>query len=586
MNVVFFYEQKIMYLCRIYFQQIKKFMQLKNSTVLVLGGFGLVGHAICRKLMEHSPNKLIVTSLKQSEAEQAVEKLRKEFSSVVPSTFEAWWGDVFTRSEWKDITKNSLLSNENSRTQVVEDIFNELSSERLQNSALYQLIVEKKPNVVIDCINTATAIAYQDIYSSAAILQQEIASGDISKESVERMLSSDYIPQLIRHIQILYRGLMDASTTMYLKIGTSGTGGMGLNIPFTHSEEKPSRVLLAKASVAGAQSLLLFLMARTPEGPIIKEIKPSATIAWKEIGYKPIKRKGKEIELVDMPNPKKLQSTFSFNEMDGIVETGEKYTSVFIDTGENGVFSRAEFETISSLGLMEIITPEEIAQYTIAEILGGNTGYEIIQSLDASVLGPSYRGGILRNKALSNLRDLEAKTESSSIAFEMLGPPRLSKLLYEAFLLRTAYGNFSSVLETSNEEISKKLELLISSNSTIRKEMLSIGLVVLLSDGISYLRGKEIIVPPQKNTQELPINPANISKWCYDGWIDLRKENFNFWKNIFKKIKLQTEENLQEETGSFYQYDTAFWDNFETIDEGKIVAWIFENEDKGYRIKR
>ena len=50
---------------------------------------------------------------------------------------------------------------------------------------------------------------------------------------------------------------------MYLKVGTTGTGGMGLNIPFTHSEDKPSRVLLAKSAMAGAHSMLLFLLGRT-----------------------------------------------------------------------------------------------------------------------------------------------------------------------------------------------------------------------------------------------------------------------------------------------------------------------------------
>ena len=43
-------------------------------------------------------------------------------------------------------------------------------------------------------------------------------------------------------------------------MGTTGTGGMGLNIPYTHSEERPSRVLLSKSAMAGAQSMLLFLM--------------------------------------------------------------------------------------------------------------------------------------------------------------------------------------------------------------------------------------------------------------------------------------------------------------------------------------
>ena len=53
---------------------------------------------------------------------------------------------------------------------------------------------------------------------------------------------------------------------------------MGLNIPYTHSEEKPSRVLLSKSAVAGAHSMLLFLMARTPGAQLTKEIKPAAKI--------------------------------------------------------------------------------------------------------------------------------------------------------------------------------------------------------------------------------------------------------------------------------------------------------------------
>lgn len=38
-------------------------------------------------------------------------------------------------------------------------------------------------------------------------------------------------------------------------------------------------MLLSKSALAGAHSLLLFLMARTPGGPITKEIKPAAAIA-------------------------------------------------------------------------------------------------------------------------------------------------------------------------------------------------------------------------------------------------------------------------------------------------------------------
>src|SRR5213078_999307 len=114
--------------------------------------------------------------------------------------------------------------------------------------------------------------------------------GDL-RESLEALLVTDYIPQLIRHVQVLYQAMVKAGTRAYVKIGTSGTGGMGLNIPFTHSEERPSRVLLSKSSIAGAHSLLLFLMARTPRAAtIVKEIKPTATIAWKEVAYGPVKK--------------------------------------------------------------------------------------------------------------------------------------------------------------------------------------------------------------------------------------------------------------------------------------------------------
>src|SRR6266550_7469795 len=44
----------------------------------------------------------------------------------------------------------------------------------------------------------------------------------------------------------------------------------------------------------------LFLMARTPGGPITKEIKPAAAIAWKRLGYGEILRGGRPVPLYDV----------------------------------------------------------------------------------------------------------------------------------------------------------------------------------------------------------------------------------------------------------------------------------------------
>lgn len=563
-------------------------MQIKDSKILVLGGWGLVGAAICHKLMEHSPAQLIVSSLRKSEAEEAVDLLRKEYSHCDPNMFVPKWGNLFTRTEWKDTHFEQVMADENGRLGIINDIYSDLSDEILGKSFLYSLLQDTKPDLVFDCINTATGIAYQDIYSTSKVVRKELDQDSLSRSSVEKMLASDYIPQLIRHVQIVYRGLLDAKTTMYLKIGTSGTGGMGLNIPYTHSEERPSRVLLSKTAVAGAQTLLLFLMARTPNGPLVKEIKPTAAIAWKKIAYDKVYRKGKPIAMVDMSldNAHVIGSKFRFIDENGVESKGEDFKSVFIDTGENGIFSKGEWQAISALGQMEIVTPEEIATYAIAEVMGGNSGHDVIHALDGSTLGPTYRGGILQHVALKKIEQLEKDTDTESIAFELLGPPRLSKLLYEANLIKKVVGSMKEALNVSPKFLSDKTFEIIANNVKLRSEMLSIGLAVLLPDGKRYLRGREVKIPVKTAYEEIDVTDSDFNQWCEHGWVDLREANFESWQKRIKTIMAQSEAIPADDTSSRYTYTRDYWNNFDAIDEGKIVGWVFEFEDKGWRFKR
>ncbi|TAL68946.1 MAG: short-chain dehydrogenase [Bacteroidetes bacterium] len=561
---------------------------VENSRILVLGGWGLVGSAICRKLMEYSPSHLIVSSLNQNEAVDAVNNLRKEFNRHNPDMFEPRWGNVFTRTEFKSKNWNLVLSDAKNRKKVVSDVFDELNEKILNSSELYTLITNTKPDIVIDCINTATAIAYQDVYNTSRIVANKIESNELDSESVERMMASMYIPQLIRHVQILYRALLDTKTKLYIKIGTSGTGGMGLNIPYTHSEERPSRVLLAKSAVAGAQSLLLFLQARTPNGPIVKEIKPTAAIAWKKIMYGKVIRKGNPVPLVDMPseNAHEVSAKLDFNNFNGVKETGKDLESVFIDTGENGIFSKGEFQAIGSLGQMEIITPEEIADYVVFEANGGNTGKDIIQGLDSFTMGPTYRGGMLFNRAINKLQELERENNVDSIAFEMLGPPRLSKLLYEAHIMKKIAKTMTGILKFEPEDLSSKALELLNSDNKLRSEMLSIGLVILFPDGKRYLRGKDIKIPAKSDKSEITMTPEFVNKWCNEAWIDLRSDNFRNWQKIIKNIINQSDNISADDTSSRYSFTKDYWNNYEIFDEGKLAGWIFENEDHGWRFKR
>ncbi len=562
-------------------------MEIRGKKILIFGGWGLVGSAICHEILKHSPSKIYISSLRKEEAEEACDNLRKEYKNANPDMFVPLWGNVFTRQEWKDLNWQDVLKDDMKRKNAINDIFNQLDENILGQSALFNMVKTAQPDIVIDCINTATAIAYQNIYQTTENVKNEIEKQTLKSDSIERMMASMYLPQLIRHIQILQKALDEFKVKLYLKIGTAGTGGMGLNIPYTHSEERPSRMLLAKSAVAGAQSLLLFLMARTPDGPIVKEIKPTAAIAWKKIAYDTILRKGKPIPLFDM-NPKNAYSIdepFDPNKIDGIIETGENYKSVFIDTGENGIFSKGEFQAIGALGQMEIVTPEEIAEYAIYEILGGNTGKDIIQGLDGFVLGPTYRGGILYNRAIEKINKLEKENNIDSVAFEMLGPPRLSKLLFEAYLLKRTVGSLKKVIETKAEDLSKMTEELVLNDASLRSEMLSIGLVILLSDGKRYLKGKEVKIPLNSN-EKIEITPEKLKDWSYNAWIDLRPSSFEEWQNRIKNIIAQSENIPANDTSSRYAFNNDYWDNFETINEGKLAGWIFENEDKGWRWKR
>jgi hypothetical protein len=562
-------------------------MQLNGSTILVLGGWGLVGSAIIQRLLRYEPARIIVTSLRREEAEEAVEQLRRQYPLLPAETFVPWWGNIFVRTEWKDLSREEILSDPERRRLLVEDTLGELTETVLRQHALYDLMMTYQPDAVVDCVNTATAIAYQDVYTMGTQIARTVREGSTPADSaLERLLASLYIPQLVRHIQILHHSLREAKVQVYLKVGTSGTGGMGLNIPFTHSEERPSRVLLSKAAVAGAQSLLLFLMARTPNGPIIKEVKPSAAIGWKRIGYGPIVRRGKVIERTDMPidHAHRCNGVFDPSASEGILKLGIPLESVFIDTGENGIFGRAEFETVTTVGLMEMVTPEEIAHVVVEELRGASTGREIVQALDGSVMGPTYRAGALRERALAQLRNLEAQHGSISIGFELLGPPRLTKLLYEAALLRAIAGSIRAVAAADANALAEQAESFVATNAEFRSTVLSIGLPILLADSARYLRGSEVLVPSASVTDRT-MTPDNIDRWCHDGWIDLRATNWQRWIARCQQI-IEGCSHQNVDTSSRAEFTAEYWDHFESINEGKLAAYILYVEEGGGRTKR
>ena len=562
-------------------------MDIKGKNALVLGGAGLVGVAVCRELLAQCPASLTVASRQRSRAQQAARRLSDEFPRT-SARITSIWGDVFIRADWQvedSHPRAVALADPEKRKRLIADILDPLDEDIVSSSMLSRVIEGRvagfdvpPAQIVVDCMNTATAVSYQNVYASAqrlaSLAEADPDATDLAEE-LEYLLASLYIPQLVRHVQLLHEGMRRAGTEAYVKVGTTGTGGMGLNIPYTHGEEKPSRLLLSKAALAGAQSLLTFLLARTPGGPrIVKEIKPAAVIGWREIAHGAIRVGGRDIPIYDCPPDQAVSVRDQQNlaiEGDFGQSTGDKLEGVHVHTGENGQFSAGEFTTITAIGQMQLVTPEEIARSAVTELAGGNTGRDVVAALDGAITGPSYRGGVLRQAAINRLRQLESE-HSDSVAFEILGPPRLSKLLFEAYLLRRVCKTLTGVLAREPGTLAADLERHVCSDAEIRKSMISIGIPILLSDGDRLLRGPKI-----------------KSRDSHHGWVDLTPSNMRAWQERLRSVRDTVHREIGGDTSSLYDRTFASsraWAAEDgDFDIGEIVAWVFNTEEQGQRGK-
>jgi hypothetical protein len=549
---------------------------------LILGGAGLVGLQVCRQIATQlSPRRIVVASLLEREARGAVATLEKEFGDDI--AFVPAWGNLFVPTDMAELHRKVILGDRPKRRKLLSWLYGDFDNAYKTNH-LVSLIRLHRPEVVVDCVNTATGLSYQNVFEGAHKVLDWLDDDGFNKDGLqdlEGFLLSQSVPQLIRHVRFVHRATTEYGTHVYLKVGTTGTGGMGMNIPYTHSEDKPSKVLLAKTEAAFGHTGLLFLLARTPKAPIVKEVKPAAMIGYRGV---------RTIDVTDKHGNGRLFAPKSMTVAGTLelAETAQDYDDVgplkqaVVDTGENGLFTRGEFAAITALGQMEYITPEEIAQTIVLEIRGANSGQDVISALDSSVMNPSYKAGLVRSAAMTDLAHVESAAELPSIALGRLGPPELSKLLFESHLLKECFGSLSKVLEVDAKAVSQRLTAQLA-KSSVRTVAPSIGIPILLANGKELLRGPRINVPelPGHKSAVSLSDSGQVNTWANKGWIDLRPENMQRWLDrIHKMIDARIElRDLGSAAASIKSYlPTEF-------EIGEVVAWVFNNEMGGNRIK-
>lgn len=597
-----------------------------NEIFLLLGGGGMVGQQVAYEIArELNPHQIIVCALTQREADETVSKVKQDYPNL---NIRGVAGNVFVRHVWnpssgqEPVMPGQLTETEERREALYKDIFGKIEDAYLL-SELVWLIKEFSPHVIIDSINTATAISYQDVYAATELAREKLAElksalrtgarESLDEESVESAIRAfeqvmvlQSVPQLVRHVRLINDAMKEVGTRLYLKIGTTGTGGMGLNIPYTHSEDKPSATLMEKTAIAFAHTGLMFLMARTLGGPAVKEFKPAAMIGYSDLRYDSIrvKSKGK----VGVPGEKLKVYTSHTESLAGaeslrVRPSHDDVTSyeslgdlnmVLVNTGENGFFTKGEFQAITFMRQMEYITPEEIARQVVLEVRGSNTGYDVIAAIDSAAMNPTYRAGYIRQYTIEELEKLEDEIKEKSVGRERkgycpsvalgeLGPPQLGKLLWEAYLLQLRYKTLANVLAESKEELASELFKLVRDDEWLRNTIVSVGLPILTPDGCSLIRGPYLRIPEEKNKETKEIRePKDIDDWATRGWVDLRPANMERWRERFTQMRKETG-NIREQGSAAFTHKAYL---SEKIQIGAVVGWIFNNEDNfGYRIK-
>lgn len=310
---------------------------MKNKTILVLGA-GQIGEACALKSIKNNPKRIILHTLTKEESLIALKNIQKHLDGHSVD-IQISWGNALVTTSLMHLDRNELHEPEN-RKKLINYYYSYLSDDLIKRSSIYFLIKKWKPDYIFDGINTATVVGYQDDpYSLPRVILNK-KNGQESKDSIENLLVSNIVPSLIRFTQALKKSLLDFNVKCYVKISTTGLGGMGDNLFYTHgdvNEPGMSSGILGKVAAAGVIHQLFWSLSHTP-GINIKVAVPAALVGWQGIGFGKFRSHGKNIPFVDSDMkiklvkgeafaPKKCKQVASFMEMP------------FVDSGENCAYS-------------------------------------------------------------------------------------------------------------------------------------------------------------------------------------------------------------------------------------------------------
>ncbi len=256
--------------------------------------------------------------------------------------------------------------------------------------ALKGLIESHQPDLLLNAVNLAT------------VFSQDAQAG---------------YQRLIRYHAELFEALKGSQKPItYLQVGTTGSGGLGFDIPFTHGAALESQPIIHKAAFAGMSSQLLVLIARSfaPEQVRVVEVKPGLAI---------------------------------FDERILVQDRGGMHV-VTVDGGESGAYTADELALLTRY--MGFSTVGRVADKVLDQLLqpqdkAAGVGHDVVAAIDASIVAQGPEDIRLRDQVLTRMVELGEGGLTLPVTGN-LGPPTISRDLILAAVCCAGQGTQGSLL--------------------------------------------------------------------------------------------------------------------------------------------
>ncbi len=538
-----------------------------GGSILILGA-GQVGLEVGRLCRQFKPNKIVLHCLTLQEAEDAASKLKAKFGDGSETEFVSSYGNIL----WPAYLARKIKPIDSSEERTLLHYFyDELSPELVESSLLYKLIEEHKPRFIIDAINIATAVGYQQCVHDAVRKALENENNPDYKGSyLYEIAKSVPSPPIIRFVQSLQCAMKEFSVERYIKISTTGLGGMGFNIKYTHGdlgEEGLSTKLLGKVSAAGILFKLLLTLSHTP-GFNVNVVVPAALIGWEEMGRREvsISAKGKNIPLIDS-DPVPLSSIAdvkneNYKSYIMVRRFNENLRDVVVKSGENNDYGWHDMASITAPGQMGCITKEEVAEAVI-DIIHNKLDKCALRAFDVAQMNCTERALEMRKGLMEKMENMAKELGVPSTSYMNLGP-KIAKYLWELEIISKVTSSFKEALNTDPENLTANAERFIKDNKRWRAIILTCGLAIITQN---YLYCPESM-KDEKGKPLLSFSEiiASAPKQC----VDLRLERIAEWKAIFDNLeKVLNSRQLPEMSN----YDQIILDK--PIKPGELMAFWF-----------